>query len=163
MEAEEAPATKVRAPRRKGKLKFVLIGIAVLLVLAGGGVGFAIMRGLGPFGKKTVAAPVATKPKVAAKRVAPPVAPPTTLVRTLPPTTKVDPDEGAGRLAKLWNEVETPKLLAIAKDWRDPELARVATRMDAGKVAELLSAMPPKRASALSREMQRLASVVPIE
>ena len=157
----EAPSAKKKG-KGKGKFKFILIGVAVLLLLGGGGAGFAMFKGLGPFARKNPVTPPAEKPKAVAKAAPPPSSSPapTTTVRTLPPTTTVDPEEGAGKLAKLWNEVETPQLLAIAKDWREPDLARVAIKMDAGKVAEMLSAMPPKRASALSREMQRLASIV---
>lgn len=157
------PDADAPAPKKKGKGMIIILAVLGVLLLAGGGVGFAVFKGLGPFAKKAVPrTPV--KPKVAKRSVARPPAPaPNTMVRTLPPTTKVDPEEGAMKLAKLWNELEAPKLLAIARDWKDPELARVATKMEPEKVAEVLAAMPPKRASSLSREMQRLASVVPIE
>lgn len=149
-------------PKKKGKALLILAPI-VLLILIGGGVGgFLFVKKLGPFAKKSVpAAP--EKPKIAKKRVTPPPSAATTLVKTLPSTTKLDPEEGAAKLAKLWNEVDSKKLLAIAKDWKDPELARVTAKMDPAKVAEILSALPPKRASSLSREMQRLASIVPID
>ncbi len=152
-------------PKPKKKGKGLIIGLALfgVLLLAGGGVvGFAKFKGLGPFAKKRVV-PVAAKPKVAVKRTPPRPSAPTTVVKTLPPTTKVDPEEGAAKLAKLWNGLEAEKLLAIAKNWKDPELARVAAKMDPGKVAEILSEMPAKRASSLSREMQRFASVVPVD
>lgn len=144
---------------KKGKGLIIGIAVLVVLLLGGGGAGFAMFKKIGPFAVKA-APPKAEKPKGVAKK-APPKAvdPPPSTVREVPPPT-IDPEEGATKLAKLWNEVETPKLLAIAKDWKDPELARVATKMDPGKVAEVLGALPPKRASSLSREMQRLASVV---
>ena len=151
------------AAKPRGK-KGLVIGLVVFVVFlaVGGGVGFAMFKGLGPFAKKS-AKPAPEKPKIATRRPAPKPPEAASRVRVIPPTTKLDPAEGAARLAKLWNELESDKLLAIAKDWKDPELARVAARMDPGKVAEILAAMPPRRASSLSREMQRVASVVPVE
>lgn len=150
-------------PRAKKKLLVIGAVVLVLLLSVGGGVGFAVVKGLGPFAKKGGKPAPVEKPKVAARRPAPKPPEPETRVRVIPPTTRIDPEEGAARLAKLWNELEADQLLAILKDWKDPELARVAARMDPGKVAEVLATMPPRRASSLSREMQRVASVVPVE
>lgn len=159
----ETEASVEGSEPKKGKLLLIVLPIIALLLIGGGGAGFAYFKKLGPFAKK-VTAKAEEKPKSASKApLVPPAAEPTAVVRTLPPTTKMDPEEGAAKLAKLWNEIEAPQLLAISKDWKDPELARVASKMDPAKVAEVLAAMPPKRASSLSREMQRLASVVSID
>ncbi len=161
-EAEEAKPK--RAKRKRGRGRLVALVLVPLLALAGGGGGFAFVRGLGPFGRRKPP-PRTAAPKVAVKRTPkPPEKAPSAPAAPAPrPTTRTDPDAGAARLAKLWNEVEGTKLLAIAKDWKDPALARVAARMEPEKVAEILALLPPKRASALSKEMQRLGSVVPAD
>ncbi len=70
------------------------------------------------------------------------------------------PEVGEKKLAKLWNELEAPVLKDIVKDWKDAELASILVRMDSAKVAELLGTLEPKRASQVSRELQKQASVV---
>jgi hypothetical protein len=69
-----------------------------------------------------------------------------------------DLDAGARRVARLWAQIETPRLLQVVEDWPDEDLARVIGHLEAGKAAELLSAMDPRRASRLSREIQRTAA-----
>jgi hypothetical protein len=79
-----------------------------------------------------------------------------------PPPPK--PDEAAGRqkLAKLWNEVDTAKLLEIMKDWPDDDLAKQLAAMDTAKVAEILSTMKdPARAAKLSKAIRAAASESP--
>lgn len=73
---------------------------------------------------------------------------------------KPGPDQALGdkKLAKLWAEMDTAALLPIINDWKDPELAAVLSRMDKGKVAEILGVIKPVRASRLSRELRRIAS-----
>ena len=138
MDAEAAPNQPV--PKEKGKVKIVILAVVALLLLGGGGAGFAFFKRIGPFARKATPAPP-PKTKVAVKRPTPkPPETPVVTERMLPPTTRIDPDEGAGKLAKLWNEVDAPKLLLIAKDWKAPELARVTAKMDPGKVAEILAA-----------------------
>lgn len=67
----------------------------------------------------------------------------------------VDPVQGQKKIAALWSEIETPQLLKIVADWKDPELAAILRRMDPAKTAEILASMDGKRASALSREIQK--------
>lgn len=72
------------------------------------------------------------------------------------PTT--DPVLGEKKIAALWTEIDTAQLVKIIADWKDPELATILRRMDPSKTAELLSALDQKRASALSREIQKQSS-----
>lgn len=76
-------------------------------------------------------------------------------VATAPAT---DPVLGEKKIAALWTEIETAQLIKIIADWKDPELATILRRMDPSKTAELLSAIDQKRASALSREIQKQSS-----
>ncbi len=71
-----------------------------------------------------------------------------------------DPEQGAKALAKYWDEIEIAKLIPITETYKEPELAQVLFYMQKAKVAELLSTVNSARAASLSRELQRLASVV---
>jgi flagellar motility protein MotE (MotC chaperone) len=73
---------------------------------------------------------------------------------------KIDPDLGREKLAEIWAEMPADKLKAVVETWKDPELAKVLTVMDSGKVTQLLAVLDPKRAAALSRMIQSEASVV---
>ncbi|MGV3617569.1 MAG: hypothetical protein ACO1SV_19765 [Fimbriimonas sp.] len=103
----------------------------------------------------------AATPKPKPKATPPRPTPPTVAVRQTPAPTS-DPAKGVKKVAKLWNEIEIPKLQALTADWNELELARILAQMDTGKVAELLAALPPKRASDLTRAIQREASRLPI-
>jgi len=72
----------------------------------------------------------------------------------------VDPNEGARALAATWNEVETPKLVAILKTWNDPDIARILVEMEPAKVAEILGTLAPDRASKLSKMVEKQASII---
>ena len=143
-------------------MKKVLL-ILIPVILAGVGVGLFLMTSAKSPSKKQEAkasvlykeqkdeAPiVAAKPKV-------PVIPPSSMVAV----PQDSPEKGERKLAKLWNELEAPALVAITKDWKDTELAAILNRMDAAKVAEFLSIADPKKASSISRELQKIASKVP--
>ena len=155
---------------KKGGKKILLIVLPVLL-LGGGFVGLAVagvikVPGLTPkkpvtkamYGesakKDDAKAPEAKKP-VAKKADAPPVA------ASKPPT--VDPEAGAKKLAQLWNGIPTAQLVEIAKSYKDDELAKVLVVMDPEKVAEVLGVLDAKRSAKLSRELQRVASVLPVK
>lgn len=71
-----------------------------------------------------------------------------------------DPIKGAKALAKYWDEIEVTKLIAITETYSESELAQVLYFMQKKKVAELLTRVSAERASKLSRELQKLASVV---
>lgn len=156
---------------KKG-VKIALFVGAPLLVLGAGGVvaagmlGYLAIPGLSPKAAAKAPAPavvVATKPEKP-KPVAPVVrqTPPPKPVAPRVQVTTPDPVRGDKRLARLWNELEPAKLVEIAKDWREEDLARVLLRMDTGVVAEMIAAMPDvKKASSLSRRLRELASIPP--
>jgi len=151
--------------------KVILIIIPIALI----GVGFGLAKagiinlpGVSPKAKSKSAGlyKEAEDPKVAEKK--PGSSTSTLTKKSLPPptvkaelVTETKPEVGVKKLAKLWNEMEAPALVSLVKDWKDSELAAVLIKMDGAKVAELLSALEPKRASSLSRELQKQASVIP--
>ncbi len=80
------------------------------------------------------------------------------------PSPTIDPVKGTKRVAKLWNEMDVAPLAVIVDKWKDQDLAPILAVMDNSKVVELLSLMSqtkPDRAATLSKELQRLASIVP--
>ncbi len=76
------------------------------------------------------------------------------------PKPNTDPEQGAKALAKYWDEIDIAKLIPITETYKESELAQVLYFMQKSKVAELLSSVSSDRAARLSRELQRLASVV---
>ena len=94
----------------------------------------------------------------------PPTAPEPTVTQVQTTTQTItparDPEKGARALAKYWDEIEINKLIPITETYKDPELAQVLYFMQKAKVAELLSRVRADRAASLSRELQRLASIV---
>ena len=66
------------------------------------------------------------------------------------------------KLAETWNEIPTANLLKVATQWTPRELAVVLKEMDPEKVAGLLSAMPPKLSSSVSRSLKEVASKIPV-
>lgn len=139
------------------RLAFAIpVVIAVVLGLAFAGV--ISIPGIGgkkakPAAKATPAPPpkpVATPPKRVAK-----LPPPTVSVHPTPD----DPEQGAAALATIWNGISAARIEAIAKDWKDEELARVLAHMEDDKVAEFLSSIKDVgRASKLSRILRDRAS-----
>ena len=73
----------------------------------------------------------------------------------------IDDDPGAKQLAKIWNEIKTGDLAKIAEGYDDTELGRVMFFMQKSKVAELCAKVTPDQGAKLSKEIQRLASIVP--
>lgn len=72
----------------------------------------------------------------------------------------IDPELGAQQLAKYWDEIDSNKLVLIMEGYEDIELALVLFYMKRENVAELLELVLPERAAILSKEIQKLASVV---
>jgi hypothetical protein len=154
--------------------KLLLIGLPALLVLGGGGVfgaakmGLVQIPGLSPAKKKALAAnqyaadskaapphQKQEKPRSAQKADAP------LKKKPLPPTE--DAAKGRAKLASLWNEMKVEDLLAITKEWKIEELAAQLEAMDGEVVAKYLSSLAkadPKRASSLSKAIQKLAAKV---
>ena len=151
-------------------MKKVIFIVLPILLLGGGFVGLAItgiikVPGLTPKKAKAGslygenAAKVYTEPKtevVVTKpdETKPKVAPVVEVVKT-------DPEKGAKKIAQLWNNIPTVKLAELSKLYKDNELADVLVQMDPEKVAELLALLDAKRSAKLSKELQRVASVVP--
>ena len=106
---------------------------------------------------KTPPATAATTPKKVDPAKKPPAQKPQTALATN------QPEAGQKKLAKLWNELEAKSLKDVTKDWKDQDLAPVLLKMDSGKVAEYLALIDPKRASSLSKELQKQASVIPAQ
>lgn len=151
--------------------KAVIILLPVILLGAGAGLaltGVINIPGISPKAKAKAAQLYgeAKDPKVAEKK---PEAPKIEAVKKDPVKPKVDasilvenkPEVGQKKLAKLWNEIEAPALISMVKDWKDNEVAGIFMKMDSAKVAEVLSSLEPKRASAISRELQKQASIIP--
>ncbi len=73
-----------------------------------------------------------------------------------------NPLQGAIKLAEVWNELPVPELIAIVESWKPSEIAPVLNEMDSEKAAEVMAKMKPKQASDVSRELKRIASIVPV-
>lgn len=171
--------TTPKPQRKKGKLGLIL-GVLIPLLLVGGGAGL-VMSGIvkipgvvvkppggGQYGEGPADAKVGSD-TVAAKKEEPEPKPkpkprsatPKPQVRVTTP--KLDPEEGARKLAKVWNNIPPEQLVRIAGGYKDEELARVLSVMDAEIVAEVLAIFEPARAVRVSRELERLGSVIPEE
>lgn len=152
--------------------KVIIILIPIILLGAGAGLaltGVINIPGISPKAKAKAAQLYgeAKDPVVAEKKTeTPPVVPPK---KETPKPPKAEasllvenkPEVGQKKLAKLWNEIEAPALISMVKDWKDNEVAGIFMKMDPAKVAEILGSLEPKRASAISRELQKQASIVP--
>ncbi len=161
--------------KKKGG-KGLIIGIVIFLMLAAGGVvgtafvGILKIPGITP--KKLLAKnsklygetkdqsmllgakDLTVKPIVAKSQPKP--------QRVAKPTTRLDSKIGAQRVADVWSQMETSKLVLVAKSWKDSDLARVLAEMDESKAAELLALLDPKQASKVSQEIGRQQSIVKI-
>ena len=148
-------------------MKKVLFIALPVLVLGGGFVGLAVsgvvkVPGLTPRKPKVQAmyGEGAKAPQKPVAEVPPPQKPPTKKVPAVAVTTvKSDPAAGNKKLAQLWNGMPTPKLVALAKAFKDQELAVVLIKMDPEKVAEFLSVLDPARSAKLSKELQKAAAI----
>ncbi|MCW5939124.1 MAG: hypothetical protein KF884_03700 [Fimbriimonadaceae bacterium] len=147
------------------KKPLIIVAIVVPILLGGGVLGAALagvinIPGLTPkrakppvpYGEPSLPTPTRPEAKPALKR-------PT-------PTVKVDAvakdaEQGAKKLASLWNNLPVEKLVELAAAYSDDELARVVLVMDPEKASELLASLDGKRAATLSKQVQDKASVVP--
>jgi len=152
-------------------MKVVVILVALLAVVGGvlfaGWKGLIRIPGISP-AKKTIAAQALygeqpgektgqeTKKAEAKKQPAPKAAGQKPKKQEMP---KPDLAKGRKKLAKLWEQLDAKRLAELIADWRDDEAASVLALMDNAKVAGLLGQLEPKRASKLSREIQKAASL----
>ncbi len=153
------------------KLILILVPlVAVIGVTIAGVMGIIPIPGLSPSKKKppTLYGESASKedPKTASTKTEPaPTAtaripsPPKVVKAETPPTP--DLQKGAKKIARLWNLIDSSKLLPVTEKWKDVDLARVLAFMESDKAAMLLSLMAPDRASKLSLEIQKEASNPP--
>lgn len=158
--------------KRRGAAAKTLILIILPVLLIGGVAGAGFMGvinipGLTPK-KAAKAAKLYTEGqdgksnKTAKSAMTKPTPPPKPKAKPVASAPEPNVEEGAKRIAKLWAQIDTPKLLEMVADWKDPDLARVISYLDSAKAAELLAAMDPKRASRLSREiLQHAATAKP--
>ena len=66
------------------------------------------------------------------------------------PKPAIDSGPGEAKLAGLWGEMPTDRLVSIVEKWPEPQLGRILTKMDEEALTKLLAAMPPERAARLS-------------
>ncbi len=104
--------------------------------------------------KKTTVAAKPVPPPKKADPIPPPTPPPKPKVEVVKP----DVEAGEKKLATLWEAMDAAQLVPIVQDWKDPDVARILVRMDAGKVTEFLAALDPVRASKLSRAIEAAAA-----
>jgi hypothetical protein len=100
-------------------------------------------------------------PKPAAE--APKPAPPAARAPQPTPQNTIDREKGAEAIAEVWGGLKGAQLAEISANYAPGDLARIISKMDARKAAELLAALEPERAGAVSREIERQASIVPPE
>ena len=152
-------------------MKFAIIGVVLLLLIAGG-VGGAAFMGVINIPGITPAKP---KPKQEAKKEVKPAPKPQPTDESASdkkptkvakkddkPKATVDPAKGASTVAELWNEMDTAKLVAITKDWKDNDLVPILLKMDEAKVTEYLGQIDPKKSSSLSKAIGKQASIVEV-
>ncbi len=74
-----------------------------------------------------------------------------------------DPEVGAEEIALIWSGIEPATIAEMSSAYKDAELARIISKMNAKKAGAVLSALKPERAAKVSREIEKQASLVPIE
>lgn len=159
--------------KKKGGLKIVIILLVLVVILGGGTVGglaFAgkmLIPGVTPkryfdLAKKQAEAKKrdaklaadkaeADKKKAEAEKRA------AALAKANEPK-PVNNAAGQEAVAKLWEGLEPDQLKEITSTWQTRDLAPVLLKMEAEKVAAYLAEIEPKRASELSKEIQRLVA-----
>lgn len=162
---------KAKNPKGKSKGKLIGIILGVVILLGGTVVGLGVtgilkIPGLTPRKKLAPSqyADHAAKLYGDAKEKSPE---PTKEVAKAPEPTPEEPKKetpldlakGAEALAEVWNSVPNDRLIGITDKWSTQDLARVFAKMETEKVAALLAAMPPARASEISQEMRDQASI----
>jgi hypothetical protein len=155
-----------KASANKKKKMMIIIGASVMVVVIAVGtvVGLALagkinIPGLTPK-KKAI---VRSAPKAATKPVSAPKAKVESPKAVAEKTTEtIVEKQGAIKLAEVWNELPVPELIAIVETWKPSEIAPVLNEMDSEKAAEVMAKMKPKQASDVSRELKRIASIVPV-
>lgn len=147
------------------KAALILIPLlAIAGVVVAGMKGLVKIPGLSPAAKQKAAAklyseekdPPESQPAPVAKNEKPPKEPAVQVKADV-----IDEVAGRKKVAKLWNDLEPAKVVAITKSWKDEELAQILVLMDAEKVSQLLSTVDAARAERLSRAVMKVASRIP--
>ncbi len=74
----------------------------------------------------------------------------------------MDEEQGAKKLAAIWNNMEAAQVLRLAAETNDNDLARIMAKMDAELVAEVLGTMPDaRRAARLSLAIEKIHAIIP--
>jgi len=74
----------------------------------------------------------------------------------------LDEEQGAKKLAAIWNNMEAAQVLRLAAETNDNDLARIMAKMDAELVAEVLGTMPDaRRAARLSLAIEKIHAIIP--
>jgi hypothetical protein len=148
--------------------KSLLIGVPLLLFLVGGTTVGLSMLGIVsvpflPFGKKKLPHPVVDDGKggpmartflmvsAVGKTLGDEAARAARIKVPAAPQAAVDTGPGEAKLAGLWGEMPTDRLVSIIEKWPEPELGRILTKMDEEALTKLLAAMPADRAARLSQ------------
>jgi hypothetical protein len=159
-------------------MKFALLGVVLLFLIAGGLVGaatlgFVSIPGISPhkFGKAVVASsnpssgfyslfasPMKMLDDKAAQEAAS-VKPEPVVAKD--PGPKSDPSLGDAKLAALWNALDSSKLVSITEKWQPNNLARILLKMDEDQVSGYLAALPAAKAAQISKAIQQFASLPP--
>lgn len=150
--------------------KVILIVVPLLLIGGGAGTFFAAksgaikIPGITPPAKKAANAAAMYGPDKKDDTLAKKEAEPERTERRPEPEParpKDDPVAGLKTLATLWGEMAIDPLVATTSDWSPESLAPVLLMMEPEKVSKLLAQIAtkdPKRASEISREVQKAAS-----
>lgn len=129
-----------------------LVIAAVALVVVGGGVFGAAKMGLVKIPGISPPPPKKKEEKPQAKPPAKPKAAPKSLARATPVADGPPPEK---KVAQLWNEIPAERVVLLAAEYQDAELARVLLHMDGERAAQVLAGLEPKRAAAVSRLVGR--------
>lgn len=152
--------------------KVILIVVPLLLIGGGAGTFFAAksgaikIPGITPPAKKAANAAALYGPDkkddaLAKKETETEAERPERRPEPEPARPKDDPVAGLKTLATLWGEMAIDPLVATTSDWSPESLAPVLLMMEPEKVSKLLAQIAtkdPKRASEISREVQKAAS-----
>jgi len=140
-------------------MKMAAIAPVMLLVLGGGVFGAAKAGIVNVPGVSPPKKPPASAEKPKASK--PPSTKPVERAKQSPPTSPTRAKEEAPmvpeekKVAQIWNEIPAETLASMARQYKDPELARVLVHMDTEKAAQVLGTLEPKRAAEVSRLVGR--------
>lgn len=170
IEVDDQPKKPKKSKGGKKKSKRIFIVIPVLLLL---GACIGAMTGMIPIpGVKKAKKPVAAKedsnpPEKEKDKGTTPAASLEAAQIVEPKLTKgdetIDKEKGAKAIAKIWDAMEPESLLRICATYQPDDCAAIFSQMDADLVAEVLGKMEAKKAASISREIEKLGSIVIVQ